>query len=296
MTESSFSDVVVVKGAGDLATGVIAVLRRAGYRVVATEVAEPTCIRRTVSFAEALFDGEAVVEGIRAVPASGAAEALRLLDEGVVPVIPDPACRTAAELRPHIIVDAILAKRNLGTRLSDAPLVIALGPGFAAGRDCHYVVETQRGHDLGRIIEKGGAAPDTGVPGLIAGVGKERVVHSPADGVFVEVRRIGDSVQAGETVARVALDGGGSAPVLANIAGCLRGLLHGGLRVFRGMKVADVDPRDIDSYCFSISDKARALGGAVLQLVCAFGNAGLPQPSPAAGSGPAGQAPASNLT
>lgn len=268
----SFSDVIVVKGAGDLATGVIAALHRAGFRVVATEVAEPTCIRRTVSFAEALFDGEAVVEGIKACPAGSAEEALSFAEGGVIPVLADPRCQIAEALRPEIIVDAILAKRNLGTRRSDAPLVIALGPGFAAGEDCHYVIETQRGHDLGRIIDRGEAARNTGVPGLIAGAGRERVVHSPADGVFIEVRRIGDSVQAGETIARVAKPDGGMADVRANISGCLRGLLHGGLEVFQGMKVADVDPRDEASYCFSISDKARALGGAVIQLVCAFRN------------------------
>jgi xanthine dehydrogenase accessory factor len=263
------NEIIIVRGAGDLATGVIAMLHRAGFHVIALESDEPTCIRRTVSFAEALYDDQFAVEGIQATYAKNIPEALEAISSGAIPVMIDPLCSILGEIHPDILIDAILAKRNLGTRIDMAPLVIALGPGFTAGTDCHYVIETQRGHDLGRVISEGSAAPNTGIPGIIGGVGKERVVHSPASGVFIEHRRIGDSVKAGEVIAQVGLSQGGTEDVKATINGCLRGLLHGGLEVFTGMKVADIDPRDEASYIFSISDKARTIAGGVLELVCA---------------------------
>lgn len=264
--------IIIVRGAGDLATGVIAMLFRSGFGVIALESDEPTCIRRTVSFAQALFDEQTEVEGITAVYAPDREAALKAVRDDYVPIVIDPEGSLIAEIKPEIVVDAIIAKRNCGTTMDMAPLVIALGPGFCAGEDCHYVIETQRGHNLGRIIESGPAAPNTGIPGVIAGVGKERVIHSPADGVFVPVSKIGDSVRAGQTIAQVGLDRGGAVNVKASIDGCLRGLLHGGLAVRTGMKIADIDPRDDSGYCYSISDKARTIAGGVLQLVCAYYN------------------------
>jgi xanthine dehydrogenase accessory factor len=265
-------DIIIVRGAGDLATGVIAMLHQAGFCVIATESEEPTCIRRTVSFAETLYAQSLSIEGIHSEYAKDIQSATRLIEQGIVPVMIDPECRIVSEINPDIVVDAIIAKKNLGTRIDMAPLVIALGPGFTAGVDCHYVIETQRGHNLGRVISSGTAAANTGIPGMIGGFGKERVIHSPASGVFVEICKIGDSVHENQTVAQIAKDEGGAVDVKANIPGCLRGLLHGGLEVFQGMKVGDVDPRDDACYCYTISDKARTIAGGVLQLVTAFHN------------------------
>lgn len=268
----NYKDIIIVRGAGDLATGVIAMLHNAGFQVIALETDEPTCIRRTVSFAEALYEERFQVEGIEAAYAKSLQEAIPLLESSIIPIMIDPDCRIINEIHPDIVIDAIIAKRNCGTTLDMAPMVIALGPGFTAGEDCHYVIETQRSHDLGRVIDSGCAAANTGMPGIIAGAGRERVVHSPADGVMVPICRIGDSVKAGQTIAQIGKPEGGSAGVTATIDGCLRGLLHGGLAVFKGMKIADIDPRDNPSFCYSISDKARTIGGGVLQLVCAFRN------------------------
>ena len=254
---------ILVRGAGDLASGVIARLHRAGFRVVATELAQPTVIRRTVAFAQAVYDGETRVEEIIARRAS-LHEAPSLLAAGIVPVLVDSDGAAAASLKPDVLVDAIIAKRNLGTRITDAPLVIALGPGFTAGVDAHVVVETNRGHYLGRVIHQGSAEPDTGVPGEIAGHGIDRVLRAPSAGVFRSVRAIGDTVASGDVVATV-----GAAPVVAPLGGVLRGLLHDGLTATAGMKVGDVDPRAEREHCFTISDKALAIAGGVLEAVLA---------------------------
>ena len=254
--------VVVIKGAGDLATGVAHRLHRAGMRVVMTEVPQPTAIRRAVAFAQAVYAGETEVEGVKARLVEGIEGVQGAWEEGVIPVVVDPQARIVEELRPQVVVDAIMAKRNLGTRIADAPVVIALGPGFVAGADCHAVIETNRGHNLGRVILSGPAEPDTGVPGQVGGQAEKRVLRAPKDGVFRALRRIGDEVREGETVAQV--DG---EPVRARLSGVLRGLLHDGLRVRQGMKVGDVDPRGVREYCFTISDKARAIGGGVLEAI-----------------------------
>ncbi|MFQ6058650.1 MAG: selenium-dependent molybdenum cofactor biosynthesis protein YqeB [Anaerolineae bacterium] len=254
-------DVVVVKGGGDLATGVAHRLHRAGFRVVITELAQPRVIRRTVAFASAIYEGQVTVEGVVARQAS-LGEVVGLLQEGVIPVLIDPAAEAVKVLRPLAVVDAIMAKRNTGTRMSDAPIVVGLGPGFTAGLDVHAVVETQRGHDLGRVILKGSAAPDTGVPGAVGGVTTERVLRAPCDGTFRSQRAIGQRVEQGDVVADV--DG---VPVVARVGGVLRGLLADGLTVREGMKIGDVDPRGVVEHCFTISDKARAVGGGVLEAI-----------------------------
>jgi xanthine dehydrogenase accessory factor len=266
---------VVVRGAGDLATGVIHRLHRAGMRVVATELPQPLAIRRTVAFASAAYEGMWQVEGIVARRVADQAAMERALAAGEVPVWVDPEVHILQWLHPTAVVDAIMAKRNTGTRIIDAPVVVALGPGFTAGQDCHAVVDTQRGHDLGRVILQGHAQPDTGTPGTVGGESARRVLRAPNDGLFVGRRQIGDLVRAGETVAEVE-----GQPVVAQIDGVLRGLLHDGLNVRAGHKVGDVDPRGVVEHCFTISDKARAIGGSVLEAIlyqlCVYRSRGQP--------------------
>jgi len=245
-----------------MATGVAHRLYRSGFHVCLTEISEPLAVRRAVSFCEAVFDIEKEVEGVKA-RLGGTEEDVRLAwAEGRLPLIVDPEANIRRLLKPEVMVDAILAKENLGTRVGDAPLVIGLGPGFRAGEDVHVVIETNRGHNLGRIIEKGEAEPDTGIPGNIGGYTWERVLRAPAAGAFRAKKKIGDAVQAGETVAEV--DG---VPVKAGISGVLRGILRDGIRVKEQMKAGDIDPRGTRENCFTISDKARAIAGGVLEAI-----------------------------
>ena len=259
------NDIVIVRGAGDLATGTIIYLKKAGFRVVALETATPTTIRRTVALSDCVYDGKTMVEGITGVKVNSVDEALKLsLDKTFVPVLVDENGSSISQIKPRVLVDAIIAKRNCGTKITDAPLVIALGPGFTAGVDCTAVIETARGHYLARVItEKGkGALPNTGIPGIIAGVGKERVIHSPSSGKFRGVKNIGDSVKQGEIIAYV-----DDTPVLASISGTLRGLLHSGLTIKEHFKIADIDPRDCREYIHFVSDKARSIAGGVLLAI-----------------------------
>lgn len=252
---------IVIRGGGDLATGVALRLYRARMRVVICEVASPTSIRRTVCFSEAVRLGETVVEGITARRAE-IAEVPALLEQGIVPVLIDPEARCIQTLKPDAVVDAILAKRNLGTTMDMAPVVVAAGPGFTAGVDCHAVVETMRGHYLGRVIYSGSALPNTNIPGLIGGYAGERVLRAPADGVFQGVRKIGDQVRAGDVAGYVA-----GVPMVCTITGTLRGLLADGIPVAKGMKSGDVDPRCEPDHCTCASDKALAVGGGVLEAL-----------------------------
>lgn len=255
---------VLIRGAGDLASGIALRLYRAGLSVVMTDLERPTAIRRTVAFSEALRLGETEVEGVRARRALPE-EAADLLAQGVIPVLADPDCACRTLLRPDVLVDAILAKRNLGTRLSDAPIVIGVGPGFTAQVDCHAVVETMRGHYLGRALYAGAAIPNTNIPGLIGGYAGERVLRAPADGVFRAALEIGAQVQAGDIAGYV-----GDTPMTCTIGGILRGLLPDGTAVFRGMKSGDVDPRCQIDHCYTASDKALAVGGGVLEAIFAL--------------------------
>lgn len=258
-----FSDaLIVVRGGGDLATGVIYRLSKAGFPVIVAELARPLTIRRAVAVSSAVFDGVIEIEGLRARRVADGAEARALAAEGQIAVLVDPDGASLPALRPAVIIDARMAKRNLGTHRDDAPLVIALGPGFSAGDDCHAVIETNRGHRLGRVIWHGSAEPDTGRPGAVQGKQNERVLRAPADG-FVEPRAaIGDGLAAGEVVATVA-----GAPVLAPFDGVLRGLIHPSVSVTTGMKIGDVDPRGERMFCFEISEKALAIGGGVVEAV-----------------------------
>lgn len=253
---------VIIKGAGDLATGIACRLFQSGFELVMTETERPTTVRCSVAFSQAVYRGSAEVEGISARLAASPEEALALARRGVVAVLVDPAGAAVAALRPDAVVDAILAKRNLGTRGTDAPCVVGVGPGFTPGVDCDAAVETQRGHDLGRVLWDRSPAPNTGVPGEIGGYTVERLLRAPAEGRFVPAAEIGDLVEAGQTVGWV-----GQAPMTAQITGVLRGLLPEGTPVFVGMKAGDVDPRCRREHCFSVSDKARAVGGGVLEAI-----------------------------
>lgn len=252
---------VLIRGAGDLATGVALRLYRAGFQVVMTDLTHPTAIRRTVSFSQAIMDGRTVVEGVAACFAD-VSDVQQVLAAGEIPVLADPECRCREVLKPHVLIDAILAKKNLGTTIDDAPVVIALGPGFTAGKDCHAVIETMRGHYLGRVVLKGSAQPNTAVPGLIGGYAGERVLRAPADGVFRGCLQIGAQVQAGEIAGYV-----GDTPMRCTIGGVLRGLLADGTTVYKGMKAGDVDPRCKEEHCRTASDKALAIGGGVLEAI-----------------------------
>ena len=252
----------LIRGAGDIASGIALRLWRSGIDVVMTDLARPTAIRRTVAFSDAIVHGETTVEELRAVRAEDAAQVRMLLREGVLPVLADPECACRAALAPDALIDAILAKRNLGTRITDAPIVVGVGPGFTAGEDCHAVVETMRGHTLGRVVYTGSALPNTNIPGLIGGFAGERVLRAPCDGVFTAVHRIGDVVEEGETIGYVE-----GVPMKCTISGVLRGVLDDGVRVHAGMKSGDVDPRCKPEYCTTASDKALAVGGGVLEAV-----------------------------
>lgn len=260
-------DIIVVRGAGDLATGVAYRLKRSGFRVLMLEIETPLVIRRTVSYAQAIYDGEIEIQGITGRKVEDLDEIVKAWKNDEIPVIIDEKGEMIKTIRPKIVVDAILAKKNLGTTIDMADIVIGLGPGFTAGVDCDAVIETKRGHYLGTVITEGPAIADTGIPGNIAGFSKERVIHSPAEGIIKHKSKISDVVEKGQVIAEV--DG---VPVKATIDGVLRGLIHEGLHVEKGLKIADIDPRDVQKHCFSISDKARAIGGGVLETILYFKN------------------------
>lgn len=260
--------VIVVRGGGDLATGTIHRLWSAGFRVLVLETASPAAIRRQVSLCEAVYEGTATVEGLTAQRIESWEAAESVWAAGRVPVLVDPAGACLGQVKPAALVDAIIAKKNLGTNRSMAPFTVALGPGFAAGIDVDVVIETSRGHNLGRVITSGTAKPNTGRPGNIGGYTVERVIHAPAAGVMRNIRAIGDLVQAGEIIARIET-GSGDATVLATIPGIIRGLIRDGYPVPEGFKIADIDPRAEElANCFTISDKARCIAGSVLEQIC----------------------------
>jgi xanthine dehydrogenase accessory factor len=259
----------VIRGAGDLASGIATRLVRAGAKVVMLDVPEPLAVRRTVAFCEAVRQGTQVIEGITARLVATPAEALALPREEVAVLI-DPEGDTIDALAPDVLVDAILAKYNVGTTRDMAPVVIGVGPGFTAQEDCDCVVETMRGHTLGRVLYEGQAIPNTGVPGNIGGYTTERVLRAPAAGTFVEVAHIGDVVEKGQLLATVE-----GVPMRATIDGVLRGLLPTGTQVWAGLKAGDIDPRAKVSHCYTVSDKALSIAGGVLEALCHF--EGLPR-------------------
>jgi xanthine dehydrogenase accessory factor len=257
--------VILIRGAGDLASGIAHRLVQANFSVVMLETHSPTVIRRKVSFAEAVFEGEALVEGVSARLAVGISDVGALLEDGKIALLIDPSGESINKIKPQVVVDAIMAKRNLGTRIDMAPVVVGVGPGFVAGRDVHAVVETKRGHYLGKVYLAGTAIPDTGVPGDVGGYTKERLLRALAEGRIVNLKSIGDYVRAGEEVAIV-----GEYPVKSLIDGVVRGLIRPESYVYPGMKIGDVDPRAAKEHCFTISDKARAVAGGVLEAILHF--------------------------
>lgn len=260
-------DLIIVRGGGDLATGTIYKLYRCGFPVLILEVAAPSAIRRNVAFSEAVYQGMQTVEDVTCHRADSLEHAKALLHDGKLPILVDPEGRAIAELKPLAVVDAILAKRNLGTRRDMAPITVALGPGFCAGEDVDAVIETKRGHHLGRVLWNGSAAPNTGIPGIIGGYGKERVIHSPAAGILRNICKVTDTVEKGQVIAVVETENG-DVPVAATLDGLLRGLIRDGYPVTKGFKIADIDPRTEEyQNCFTISDKARCIAGGVVEAI-----------------------------
>ncbi|GAB4112071.1 MAG: selenium-dependent molybdenum cofactor biosynthesis protein YqeB [Candidatus Caldatribacteriota bacterium] len=258
---------VVMRGGGDLATGVAVRLFRAGFAVVILEIEKPTAIRLPVAFARAVYEGRAIVEEVEAILIPSWEKAKEIIKEKKIPVLIDPQAVCIEKLSPEILIDAILAKRNLGTNIKQAPLVIGLGPGFTAGKDVDVVIETMRGHNLGRVYYQGQAIPNTGIPGEVGGESLRRLLQAPVEGRIIPLRKIGDLVKEGEVIAKI-----GDIPLTAQIDGVLRGLIYPQSWVKKGMKVGDIDPRGISEYCFTISDKARSIGGGVLEVICAYLN------------------------
>jgi xanthine dehydrogenase accessory factor len=264
-----FSDtLVLIKGAGDLASGVAYRLHRSGFPLVMTELPAPTMVRRAVSFGQAVYDGETTIEGVTARHVADPGAAWEVARQGeVIPVLVDPEAGSPGILQPAVLVDAVMAKCNTGTRLDDAPLVIALGPGFTAGVDCHAAIETNRGHWLARIIYQGSPQPDTKTPGKVKGYTGGRVIRAPAAGYLEPLAQIGDRLRKGDVIGSV----GGHA-VRAMFDGVLRGLIHPSVPLTKGLKIGDLDPRDVDRHCFTISEKSLAVGGAVLEAILAWKN------------------------
>jgi len=256
---------VCIKGAGDLASGIALRLHHSKIDVVMTELPVPLAVRRTVAFSEAIRLGSTVVEDVKAERAENADEVKDCLTRGVIPVLADPDAEIVKILKPEVVVDAILAKTNTGTTKKDAKMVIGVGPGFTAGRDCHAVIETKRGHTLGRVIRKGSAIPNTGVPGNVGGQTIRRLLKAPADGVFHPEKNIGNLVREGDRVANV--DG---IPVYALTDGKIRGMLQDGVPVTKGLKSGDVDPRGSSVDHMTVSDKAMAIGGGVLEAILSY--------------------------
>ncbi len=256
---------ILIKGAGDLATGIASRLYHSGYQIIMTEIPIPLTVRRMAALSRAVYEGRAAVEDMTGILVHSMEEAEQVLEAGDVPVIVDEKAEIAEEYKPDVIVDAILAKRNLGTRITDAPFVIGIGPGFTAGIDCHCVVETMRGHTLGKTIYKGGAIPNTGIPGNLGGFTTERLIRASADGVMEPRAAIGDIVEKGQLVAVT-----GDKEVYAQMSGVVRGMLQPGVKVWENLKIGDIDARCEARHCFTISDKSRAIGGGVLEAVARF--------------------------
>ena len=261
--DKKISDLVIlIRGGGEMATGVAHRLASCHFKVCMTETPNPQAVRREVAFSEAIFDQEKEVEGVTAKKIDSPHRIFPVWKDGKIPILIDPDAKVKDFLKPDVLIDATLAKKNLGTKIKDAPLVIGLGPGFHAGRDVHLVIETNRGHNLGRIYANGEAEPNTGIPGSIDGYTEERVIRAPKEGKFGALKKIGDVVGVNEKVGIIE-----NAEVRSGIAGVIRGLLQDGTEVWRGMKLGDVDPRGIKDHCYTISDKARTISGGVLQAI-----------------------------
>lgn len=262
-TEKINEITIGIKSGGEIATGIAWRLFISNFKnIFMMETQNPMAVRRKVSFCEAVHDDIAVVEGVEAVKVLKSDDIPEVWKQSQIPVIVDPDWSCLKAIQPHVVIDAIIAKKNLGTRLSDAPLVIGLGPGFEAGRDVHIVIETNRGHNLGRVIVKGCPEPDTGIPGNIGGYTEKRVVRAPCSGIFSSSLPIGMQVKKDDIIGHV-----GDKPVTAQIDGVLRGQIRDSTKVKEKLKIGDIDPRGNVEYCTTISEKARAIGGSVLEAI-----------------------------
>ncbi len=259
------NNLIVIKGAGDLASGVAYRLKRSGFSIIMTELPTPALVRRTVSFGEAVYSGQSIIEGITARRVDTANEAFVLATGELIPILVDPQATVVAKLKAQIVIDAILAKVNTGTTINDAPFVLALGPGFTVGKDCHAIIETKRGHTLGRVIYDGQAEPNTGTPGLVKGYGTDRVLRAPVDGHVTSIATIGERVKEGQPIASIS-----GYEIQAPFDGVVRGLIHPKVHVKVGLKIGDLDPRGQVEHCFTISDKSLAIGGGVLEAVMSW--------------------------
>ncbi|NMB08082.1 MAG: EF2563 family selenium-dependent molybdenum hydroxylase system protein [Tissierellia bacterium] len=253
-------NLVIVRGGGDIASGIIYRLYKAGFKILVLEIEKPLSIRRTVSFSEAVYEGEVEIEGVKGILINNLDNIWEVMEEGNIPIYIDPKGESIDILKPMAVVDSILAKKNLGTHRKMAPITIGIGPGFEATVDVDLVVESQRGHNLGKVIEKGFAAEDTGIPGATLGYREERVLRAKGDGIFKANYKIGDRVKKGDVIGTV-----GDVEIVAEIDGIIRGILKEGLYVKNGLKIGDIDPRGDVENVFTISDKARAVGGGVLE-------------------------------
>lgn len=254
---------VVIRGGGDLATGVAEVLYQSGFKILILDIEKPSSIRRSVCFSEAIYDGVTKVENIICKKVENENDIEKCWNEKIIPIMVDEKGEIIKKIKPDVVVDSIIAKKNLGTTKEMAPITIALGDGFEAGKDVDIVVETMRGHNLGRVITSGRAMKNTGIPGEIKGVSKDRVIYSLANGIFSSVKKIGDTVQKDEIIGYV-----GDVEIRGKISGVLRGIIREGYEVTENMKIGDIDPRiEEKNNCFTISDKARSLGGAVLRAI-----------------------------
>lgn len=256
---------VIIKGGGDLASAVAYKLHKSSFPVIITETPCPKMVRRAVSFGNAVYKKKWTVEDVTSELITSVKDAKIALKKGHIPVIIDPKCNIAKKINPTILVDCTLSKKNIGTSIHDAPIVIALGPGYIARKDVHAVIETKRGHNLGRVILSGSSIPNTGIPGNIAGFTHERVFRAPKAGKVKNIVGIGTMVSKGDILCKV--DG---IPVKAKISGIVRGIIHDGLVVKKGEKLGDVDPRGEKNYCYSISDKGRTIAGGVLEAILYF--------------------------
>ncbi len=249
---------VLIKGAGDLASGIAYVLRKHGHEIIMTDLQVPLAVRRMVSFSRAIYEKEVQIEGVTAVFVCSYAQAKEVLAKGEIAVFVDEKAAIRTAYQPDVVIDAIMAKKNTGTSISDAPIVIGIGPGFCAEKDCHFVIETMRGHSLGNVIAQGSALPNTGIPGEVGGFTRERLLQASADGIMEPLVQIGDIVEKGDIVAKT-----GGVPVYAKMAGIVRGMLQYGVKVTCGLKIGDIDARKVKAYCYTFSDKSLCIGEGV---------------------------------
>jgi len=271
LREDILKNLIVVRGGGDIATGTIYKLVKCNYPVIILETPNPTAIRRSVAFSEAVYEKVTKVEDVECHLVESYEMALDFLEEGKLPILVDPQCKILEKIRPHILIDGILAKKNLGTEKNMGDFTIALGPGFEAGKDIDLVIETMRGHNLGRLIYEGFPKENTGVPGNIGGYTRERVVYSPINGILKSIKKIGDIVEKEQIIATIQQEKGENIEILSPIKGLLRGIIHDNFQVKKGLKIADIDPREEErNNSFTISDKARCIAGGVLEGIIAY--------------------------